>query len=189
MNCPEGTIDNGDHVLVLKDVTCHLDCAADDGRGFRIESSQVRQKGTITCRKPIPKANLAEFGCDNGECDTDFIAKGPNKANWDNNLIPAAFDEQQHGLSSGFFQWMITQDLSAQFEDADLMKCYPNIDDGCDPAGLETAEDFSWDCPNNHGSGTVCTKICNNDKDLRKSERTCECKSTCQWKGAVSSCT
>ena len=131
-----------------------------------MDSSQVRQNGLITRRKPIPTSNLAEFGCDNGECDTDFIVKGPNKANWQNDFIPAAFNEQQHGLSSGFFQWMIRQDFSAQFEDADLMKCYPSIDDGCDPAGLdfnegvETAADVSWDCPNGHGSGAVSTKYC-----------------------------
>ena len=195
MNCPEGTIDKGDHVLVPKGVTCHLDCVAANGEGFRIESSQVRQKGAITCRKPVPTANFAEFGCDNGQCDTDFIAKGPNKANWNNNLIPAAFDEQMHGLSEGFFQWMIKLDLSQHFEDADLMKCYPNIDEGCDPTDLgfnegdETADDVSWDCPTGHGSNAVCTKSCKNGVlGGKKSERTCECKSRCQWKGVVASC-
>ena len=188
MNCPEGTIDNGDHVVVPKGVTCQLDCVAANGEGFRIDSTQVREYGSITCHRPIPKANLAEYGCDNGECDTDWIANGPNKANWPNNWIPSAFDDQQHK------SWPY-HDFSEQFDNADLMKCYPFIDDGCDPADLgfnegdETAADVSWDCPNGHGSGAVCTKTCNSGVlGGKKSQKTCECKSKCQWKGSVASC-
>ena len=189
MNCPEGTIDNGDHVIVPKGVTCHLDCVAANGAGFRIDSIEVKENA-ITCRKPIPKASLAEYGCDNGQCDVDYIAKGPSKDNWlwpsGTHWIPPVFDNQQHYLN-----------FHRQFKDTNLMKCYPKIDDGCDPADLglnenfETVDDVSWNCPNGHGLGAVCKKSCNNGKWLngRKSERTCECKSKCQWKGAVASCT
>jgi hypothetical protein len=186
MNCPEGTIDNGDHVIVKKGVTCYFDCVAANGEGFRIESAQVRENG-VTCQTPLPKANLAEFGCNNGECDTDFILNGPNKANWPNNRVPSALDHQQHEY--GYIKF------SRQFDNKDLMKCYPIIDDACDPSDLgfnedtETAEDVSWTCPNGHGSGAVCTKSCNNEfLGGKKSEKTCDCKSKCQWKGAVASC-
>jgi len=183
MNCPEGTMDNGDHVVVPKGVTCHLDCSAANGEGFRVDSAQ---NGGITCKNPIPKANLAEYGCNNGYCDTDFITNGLKKAKWPNRSVPDVFD-WQNSYGRGKF--------SQQFANADLMKCYPKIDDGCDPADLgfneddETADDVIWDCPNGHGSGAVCTKTCNSGiLGGTKSEKTCQCKSKCQWKGAVASC-
>ena len=81
MNCPDGTIDNGDHVIVPKGVTCHLGCLADNGKEFRIDSAQFKYHGKVTCNRPLSKEHLAKYGCNNGECDTDLIANGPNKAN------------------------------------------------------------------------------------------------------------
>ena len=210
MNCPEGAIDNGDHVIVPKGATCQLGCVANNGEKFRIDSTQLKTRGTVTCSRPIPKENLAKYGCNNGECDTDLIANGSNKANWPNNRIPDVFRQHQWYWK----HWYRLISFSDMFDNRYLMKCYPIHDDGCDPTDLgpkqEDETDVSWDCPNGHGSGAVCKKTCNNGiltgrigpckspagypmadtlcSFRGKSEKTCECKSRCEWKGGVATC-
>ena len=207
MICPEGAIDNGDHVVVPKGVTCQLGCVADNGEKsrFRIDSTQLKRHGTVTCSRPIPKENLALYGCSNGECDTDLINNGPNKANWPNKRITDAL-RQHKWIFRHYYQYI---SFSEMFDNRYLMKCYPVLDDGCNPADLhpkkEDETDVSWHCPNGHGSGAVCTKTCNNGTltgriapcksppfrlcSFRgKSEKTCECKSRCEWKGGVATC-
>ena len=212
MNCPEGAIDNGDHVIVPKGATCQLGCVADNGKKFRIDSTQLETRGTVTCSRPIPKENLAKYGCNHGECDTDLIANGPNKVNWPNNRVPDAFRQRQWISRYGYR----LLSFSEMFDNPYLMKCYPILDDGCDPAHLsrtpylrpkkEDETDVSWNCPIGHGPGAVCKKTCKNGiligkmspcksppynrlcPTRGKSTKTCGCQSRCEWKGRVATC-
>ena len=196
MNCPDGTIDNGDHVIVPKGVTCHLGCLADNGKEFRIDSAQFKYHGKVTCNRPLSKEHLAKYGCNNGECDTDLIANGPNKANWPNNIVPDELgrptDIWGYSFYGGYKYRSTNIGFDEMFDNEDLMKCYPILNNKCDPADLSSDKDetdVSWDCPSGYGPGAVCKKTCN-DGILggNWNKKTCECKSRCQWKGTVASC-
>lgn len=162
IHCPEGTIDNGDHVIVPKGVTCHFGCGDANGKkigrvgfsGWLSRRTTLDDLLIVTCNQPLSKQQLIKYGCYNGQCDTDLIANGPNRLNWPNNEFP--YTLRQLGSDNSDFDYIFTK--------VDNMKCFPIVD-SCDPAQLRSNEDdetdVSWDCPNGHGHGAVCTKTCN----------------------------